>query len=428
MIKKVLSIILLCAAVLVSSCKKEETSVKVGGVSLDKPSLQLAVGENYALKATVTPENATDKTVTWSSSDNAVATVSETGNVIAIKVGDAMITATSVSDNSKKAGCAVTVTEKTIAVTEVKLDKENLPMTVGEKFTLTASVSPENATNKSLTWSSSDESVATVSDKGEITAVKAGDATITVTSVSDNSKKADCVVTVTEKPIAVTNVTLDKNELPLLMGEKFTLTASVTPEDASNKNLTWSSSDESVATVSESGEITAVKEGSAMITVKSEEDPSVTDECSVTVSHPLAALIGSYTANGEHPVSGAVTWTLEIRKDNDNAYKIWFYDLANLGNWVGDDILYYGIVNEDMTTISIPIGQGSEYVYSNGNPVTLFGIDENSNSIEEGNITVSILEEGKKLNFAESGVWCNIIDAGTISVVSPGIICEKQQE
>lgn len=150
--------------------------------------------------------------------------------------------------------------------------------------------------------------------------------------------------------------------------------------------------------------------------------------CDITISdldHPLSPILGTYTATGAHPVNGPVTWQMELRKDATDVSKVWFYNIANLGNWVGDDIMYYGIVDKDLTTITIPIGQESEYKYSNGNAVTLFGIDANSDSIEEGNIIVSIQENGHKLSFPDSGVWCYIIDAGTISVVGPGIICNK---
>lgn len=151
--------------------------------------------------------------------------------------------------------------------------------------------------------------------------------------------------------------------------------------------------------------------------------------CVITIKdldHPLTPILGVFAASGVHPVNGAVNWEMELRKDPTDVSKVWFYNIANLGGWVGDDIMYYGIVSPDLKTITIPIGQESEYKYSNGNPVTLFGIDAESNSIEEGNIIVNVEEGGNKLKFIESGTWCYINGAGTVAVVGPGIICTKK--
>ena len=143
------------------------------------------------LTATVSPDNATDKTVTWSSSDKSVATVSSSGKVTAVKAGTAKITAKA---GDKTATCTVTVSEKVIAVTSIKLDKSTLSLTEGETAALTATVSPDNATDKTVTWSSSDKSIATVSSSGKVTAVKAGTAKITAKA---GDKTATCLVTVT---------------------------------------------------------------------------------------------------------------------------------------------------------------------------------------------------------------------------------------
>ena len=128
-------------------------------IKLDKTALSLAEGESATLTATVSPDNATNKTVTWSSSDKSVATVSSSGKVTAVKAGTAKITAKA---GDKTATCTVTVSEKVIAVTSIKLDKTSLSLTEGETATLTATVSPDNATDKTVTWTSSDKSIATV--------------------------------------------------------------------------------------------------------------------------------------------------------------------------------------------------------------------------------------------------------------------------
>ena len=268
-------------------------TVAVTGVSLDKTTLTLTEGDTSTLTATVAPANATNKDVTWSSNNTTVATVSNTGVVTAKAAGNATITVTTV-DGSKKATCAVTVNAKTVAVTGVSLDKTSLSLEEGETYTLTATVTPSNATDKSVSWSSSNTNVATVSNSGVVTAKTPGTTTITVTT-TDGSKKATCSVTVTAKVIAVTGVSLNKTSLTLAPGGTETLTATVAPANATNKNVTWSSSNTSVATVSNSGVVTAKTVGSATITVTT-SDGGKTAKCSVTVAVPVSGISLDQTA------------------------------------------------------------------------------------------------------------------------------------
>ena len=166
--------------------------IPVESISLDKTETSLKIGETTALKATVLPENATDKTFSWSTSNKDVATVDGNGLVTAVGEGQATITATT-KDGNKTASCVVSVSKPApvvVAVTGVTLDKSEAALKIGETATLKATVAPENATNKNVSWTSSDEAVATVKD-GVITAVAAGKATITVTT-EDGQKTARC--------------------------------------------------------------------------------------------------------------------------------------------------------------------------------------------------------------------------------------------
>ena len=174
-------------------CTTVPDAVDVTGVTLDKNTATLEVGNTVTLTATVAPNNATNKNVTWESSDEDVATV-EDGVVTAVGVGSATITVKSVADNTKTATCAVTVNPT--AVTSVSVDA-TASVNVGETTTLTATVSPDNATNKNVTWASSNTDIATVDENGVVTGVAEGTATITVTSAADNTKTATCTVTVT---------------------------------------------------------------------------------------------------------------------------------------------------------------------------------------------------------------------------------------
>ena len=173
-----------------------------------------------------------------------------------------------------------------ISVTSVTLDSTSFTLVEGDSQTITATVSPSNAENKKVLWSSSNSSVASVKN-GSITAIKAGEATITAKS-DDGGKTATCKVTVKAKVYPVTGVSLDKTSYELTEGEFFTLTVTVLPENATNKNVSWSSSDTSVATVTTNGKVTAIKEGQTTITVKT-DDGDKTATCDITVTEPIKA-------------------------------------------------------------------------------------------------------------------------------------------
>lgn len=173
------------------------TPVSVTGVTLDKSSNSLAAGGTFKLTATVSPDNATNKTVSWISSNPSVATVDQTGNVTAVAAGNAIITATT-ADGSKTAQCPITVTAANanpVSVTELNLDKNSAKVELGKSITIGAKVLPENATNKNVTWSSSDKNIATVDASGKVTGVKEGTVTITATTQDGNISK-ECKVTV----------------------------------------------------------------------------------------------------------------------------------------------------------------------------------------------------------------------------------------
>jgi uncharacterized protein YjdB len=248
----------------------------VTSVSLNKNTLALETGEYETLTATVLPENATNKEVTWTSSNTNVATVSG-GTVTAVGAGSATITVKTKS-GSKTATCSVTVTDHVYPVTGVSLNASTGTVDAGGTLTLTETITPSNATNKGVSWSSSNEEVATV-DNGVVTGVKAGQASITVTT-DDGNFQASCLVTVNN--VAVTGVSLNKTEATIGINGKVTLTPTIEPSNATVKEVTWSSSNESIATV-DNGVVTGVVEGDATITVDT-NDGHFQATCAITVS------------------------------------------------------------------------------------------------------------------------------------------------
>ena len=166
--------------------------ISVNKVTLSANRASISIGQTMTLRASVSPENASNKKITWKSSDSKIATVSSSGVVKGVKKGTATITATTV-DGNKIAKCTITV--KPISVKSVKLGKKTASVKKGKKLTLKATVSPSNATNKAVSWTSSNKKIATVSSKGVVKGVKKGKATITVTT-KDGKKTAICKVTV----------------------------------------------------------------------------------------------------------------------------------------------------------------------------------------------------------------------------------------
>ena len=257
-----------------------------------------------AAESTATAETAADSktTLEWSSSDEGVATVDEKGSVTAVAAGEATITAT-VKDTELSAACTVTVkvtaNELTVPdVLEIKLNDTDS----GE---LKAVYAPEDATNVSVRYVSANEEVATVDEAGKVTAHAPGECDITSTLVQDGAE-------ITEKTThvkafyAVEGIILDKTEGILNVGNTVTITATVAPEKATNPAVTWSSSDESVATVDETGKITAVATGNATITVTSNSDADVNATYDVTVEEKKTPTYTSNKTNYGNSASGSV--------------------------------------------------------------------------------------------------------------------------
>lgn len=187
-------------------------------ITLDKTNINLVVGSTKQLTATVLPDTALDKTITWSTNNSNIATV-EDGLVTAVGVGSAIITAT--TSNGITATCNVTVTATNVSVTSVSLNKATSSLEIGNIETLTATISPSNATNQNVTWHSNSTSIATVSSTGDVTAISPGQATITVTT-EDGNHTASCIFTITEPTIIGNTVDYtNKYNIPWLLNKKY---------------------------------------------------------------------------------------------------------------------------------------------------------------------------------------------------------------
>jgi len=358
-----------------------QAGTPVTGVILDKTSLNLTVGDTEVLTVTIAPANATNKNVTWSSSNTGIATVNN-GTVTAVAAGSATITVTTVN-GGKTATCAVTVQAadlNAIAVTGVTLNQNSHTLAVGGMEILTPTIQPSNATNKNVSWSSSNTGVATVNN-GTVTAIAVGTATITVTTV-DGGKTATCAITVQAadpNAIAVTGVTLNKNSLILAVGDTATLTETVTPANASNKIVSWSSSDTGVAAV-DNGTVTAVAEGEATITVLT-EDGGKTATCAVTVQQTIQqaesfTITFTQISDAAPPITGPT-----IHHSSANGQTTATITTANPGQYA--DINWY------ITGTAIS---------ANGNSITLDSNNNAYNRTGEHFLTVEVTKDGKLYN------------------------------
>ena len=285
--------------VLTTACNDKEDNSPVTEVTLEKYKLTLVIGTTETLIAKVMPSTAADQTVSWSSNDPEIATVDAfTGEVTAEAVGIATITVKS-NDGGKQAYCTVTVIETPVKVTGISLDKNTLSLLEGEKDALNVIFEPFDATNTNVIWSITGDNPEAISfDKntGEVTAIAVGTAIIRVTAEEgDGIFYDECVVTVSENTISVTGVTLNKKSLRLKIGQIETLTATINPSNAANRNVIWTITGDNPEAISfneSTGEITAIAEGTATIKVTT-VDGGFFDECVVTVEMPW----GGITAN-----------------------------------------------------------------------------------------------------------------------------------
>ena len=264
---KVFRFILLITAIAIVACGKSDEDVNkvvaVNSVAISPNGpITLQPGEEVTLTASIEPENSTTRKAEWSSDNSSIATVTATGKVKAIAVGTAIITAKA---EDKVATCRIDVTEEIIEAEDIVISPTGAQtLQPGEELQLTATISPENATNKSVIWSSDDRDIAMVDATGLVKAIDEGVAIITA---SIGKLTATCKLTVAREIIEVTSVEITpEGPITITEGEELQLTATVAPENATNKEVTWSSSDKTIATVSETGLVTAIAAGEATIT------------------------------------------------------------------------------------------------------------------------------------------------------------------
>ena len=275
----------------------------VSGVTVTPQTLNLVEGASATLTEQVNPANALDTSVTWFSNDTNIATVNANGQVTAIAAGNATITVITV-DGGFTTEASVIVFRATVDVSGVTVNPDTASLNPGNTTTLTAQVSPSDATDPSITWNSSDATIATVSGVGVVTAIAVGDVTITATT-NDGSFTDTTTISVVAAVVDVTGIAVNPDTASLNPGNTTTLTAQVSPSDATDPSITWNSSDDTIATVSGAGVVTAIAVGDVTITATT-NDGSFTGTTTISV----------VTENGQNcSATGSITMR---RYDNIN--------------------------------------------------------------------------------------------------------------
>ena len=262
-------------------------------VSLDSTEKTAERYDDFQLTATIAPLNFTDAVV-WTSSNEEVATVSDTGYVEICGVGTAVITVTA---GNVKAACKITVPQ---LIDWIEFDEDEIELKAGQTYQLKPYISPSDATNKKLKYTSSDTKVAEVSASGLVTAKSEGKAKIRAAATDGSDEYAVCYVTVTGKA-KVTGITLDRTSAEVKRGEKLTLNVTVSPSYASNKKVVWKSANTKIATVDANGSVTAKAPGRTKITVTSSENSSYQASCTVTVPYKITYKLNKGKNNSSNP-------------------------------------------------------------------------------------------------------------------------------
>ena len=254
----------------------------ITGIILNKSAIELTENESEQLVTIISPENATNKSVTWTSSDISVAMVSSDGTVYGIKPGQATIMATTL-DGGFVALCKVTVKAKTVVADAIQLSPNSATIAKGENLQLNVVLTPDNVSNKTVNWTSTNTNVATVDASGLVRAISEGKTQIIATTTDGSNLSAICEVTVEDQFISVTKIEINPTSERIAKGKSVMLNAVITPEDASLKTVSWSSTNPGVATVSQNGEVTAVSEGNALVIASTQDGSNLSAMCQITV-------------------------------------------------------------------------------------------------------------------------------------------------
>lgn len=270
-----------------ASCKINVMAQMPEGVSMEFEELIMEVADVRSLRASVLPAGSYSS-LKWSSSDNNVVTVSSIGQVTAVGEGKATVTATTA--NGIEARCSITVLPKGIPATSIKVNPNRLNLTVGQSSSLSVEILPENVTNRFVTWTSNNNGIVKVDKDGNVTAISDG---VCILYAQCGSVSGTCTVVVA-KPIPVSMILLDKENVVAEAGTEVVLTPTVIPSNATDKRLRWSSDNEDVASVSTEGKVSVRTAGNATVKVEAMDGNGASATCAVTATADIAEITADF--------------------------------------------------------------------------------------------------------------------------------------
>ena len=339
--------------------------VKANEIKLDKEELTFWVlNQTDSIKATVKPNDAEDKKVGWNSTDMSVVTVDQGGTVTAVGNGNAYVICFLKSNPEVFARCEVTVQAPeptkpaTVKAESISLNYKSINLDGGSYYTeyLIPTIKPDNSDQTEVGWESENTNVATVSEDGVVTAMGTGTTKVRCYIKDNRSIYAECTVNV-DLDVKVNYISVSPSSLSLEFGDSSRLSATVSPSDATNNKVEWSSSSPSVASVSDDGTVTAKSSGSAIITCKAIDGSGVSASCTVSV-------VQSTTDTGETdpPIdSGDTGYTFKVRGGSLKTKSVFNGgDLANI-----------------LITTNAPLNKISVFVSNNS--IQYYSINYNSN-------------------------------------------------
>ncbi len=284
-----------------AECKVVVKPRLVQAISLNATQKNLIIGESFAFTATAMPENATNRNVIWKLVSGDAISLSNTGVIQAKKVGEALVRAEAADGSGITAECKVVV--KPRLVQAISLNATQKELIIGDSFTLTATLSPENATNHNVVWKLVSGDAISLSNTGVIQAKKVGEALVRAEAADGSGVAAECKVVV--KPRLVQAISLNATQKEVIVGDSFTLTATLSPENATNRNVIWKLVSGDAISLSNTGVIQAKKVGVALVRAEAADGSGITAECKVVVKPRLVQAISlklekDTVAVGEH--------------------------------------------------------------------------------------------------------------------------------
>ena len=250
--------------------------IPVQDITVDTKNITIKAGTAHQLNYSITPSNATNKQVTWETNDNRIVNVTDDGLIFGKMEGNTIITG--YASNGKNVSVNVNVVGNNIIIDRLDINPSEMSIIKGDSYKLNASLVPSNVSNKHITWSSSDSSIVSVDQNGNIKGNKIGYAYI---SATNNGVTSKAKINVVNDIIEISSLNINENDLNLEVGKSKKITVSFKPENASNYNFKYSSSNENVATVTNNGIITAINKGNC--TIKVEATNGISDSINITV-------------------------------------------------------------------------------------------------------------------------------------------------